>query len=96
MSRLIKSPLDKQSASYYINCNKYEAVTASDKGNDKEEYMTAAARENDLRLKGRFGRALWKVALEPVRRMAVCFGRIIPLDAAVSVHVLSPLTDRFG
>ena len=64
---LEKTPLDKQSPSYYINCNKYKAVTMSDKGNDKEEYMTAAARENDCKLKGCFGKALWKVALEPER-----------------------------
>ena len=34
--------------------------------------MTAAARENDRKLRGCFGRALWKVALEPGRRTPVC------------------------
>ena len=47
------------------------AVTANDKGNDKEEYTTAAVRENDHKLKSRFGKALWKVALEPERRTKV-------------------------
>ena len=36
-----------------------------EKGNDKEEYMTAAARENGYKLKSRFGEESWKVALEP-------------------------------
>ena len=47
------------------------AVTANDKGNDKEEYTTAAVRENDHKLKSCFGKALWKVALEPERRTKV-------------------------
>lgn len=33
--------------------------------------MTAAARENDRVLKGHFGEASWKVALEPERRTSV-------------------------
>ena len=65
----------------------------NDKGDDKEEYMTAAARENDRRLKGCFGEALWKVALEPERWTVVYFDRIIPSDTEVGVHVLSPLKD---
>ena len=35
------------------------------KGNDKEEYIISAVRENDRMLEGRFGKELWKVALEP-------------------------------
>ena len=34
--------------------------------------MIAAARENDRGLKGCFGKASWKVALEPGRRTSVC------------------------
>lgn len=34
--------------------------------------MIAAARENDCMLRGCFGKALWKVALEPGRRTSVC------------------------
>ena len=56
--------------------------------------MTAAARENDCKLKGRFGKALWKVALEPERRTSACRENIITADAAVSVHALSPLADK--
>ena len=39
----------------------------TNKGNDKEEYMMSAARENGQRLRGCFGEELWKVALEPER-----------------------------
>lgn len=65
----------------------------SDRGNDKEEYMTVAARENDHKLKGHFGKASWKVALEPERRTLVCRAEIAAY-AAVSVHALSPLEDK--
>lgn len=47
----------------------------------------SAVRENGHMLEDRFGEALWKVALEPeCRRMR---SRI-----AVSIHALSPLTDK--
>ncbi len=41
------------------------------KGNDKEEYMMSAARENGHQLEDRFGQVLWKVALEPEYRMDI-------------------------
>ena len=55
--------------------------------------MTAAVREKNRTLKSSFGEALWKVALEPERRTPVCH-KLIYACAAVSVHALSPLTDK--
>lgn len=47
----------------------------------------SAVRENGHMLKDRFGEALWKVALEPECRM-------MPMCIVVSIHALSPLTDK--
>ena len=55
--------------------------------------MTAAVREKNCMLKSSFGEASWKVALEPERRTPVCC-KVMLADAAVSVHALSPLTDK--
>lgn len=44
---------------------------ACDKGDDREEYATAAAREKSHVLEGFFGEASRKVALEPERRRAM-------------------------
>lgn len=41
---------------------------ACDKGDDKEEYATAAARERSQMLEGFFGEGSRKVAFEPERR----------------------------
>ena len=59
--------------------------------------MTATVRENDYKLQGRFGKASWKVALEPERRTTVCCLATsidVAADTTVSVHALSPLTDK--
>ena len=45
--------------------------------------MTVAARENDRKLEGRFGKASWKVALEPGRRTTVCYASDVVDAAAV-------------
>ena len=55
--------------------------------------MIAAARENDRRLQGCFGEALWKVALEPERRTWV-YCKDVLTDTEVSAHALSPLADK--
>ena len=55
--------------------------------------MTAADREKNRMLEGFFGEALWKVALEPERRIWV-YCKIVSPDTEVSVHALSPLADK--
>ena len=57
---------------------------ACDKGDDREEYAAAAAREKSHELEGFFGKASRKVALEPERRREM--PRTALADAAVSVH----------
>ena len=55
--------------------------------------MITAAREKNRMLEGSFGEVLWKVALEPERRTLV-YRNDISAYAEVSVHALSPLTDK--
>ncbi len=57
---------------------------ACDKGDEKEEYATAAAREKSHVLEGFFGEASRKVALEPERRRVMLQQK--RTAAAVSVH----------
>lgn len=61
------------------------------KGDDEEEYTGAAARERDHRLRDPFGRESVECGFGTGMQKRLSQYR---REAAVSVHALSPLTDR--